>query len=532
MNSSGFIFGEDSASAGHYRSLWELAREKEHILRIATLFTAQNVEDFLSDREGLERAVSWCKATGVTHVFLESYRSRCFAGRNVLEKARGYFLSEGFAVSGCVTTTQVGKSSTGWDPISCYTSEKTQQELQCIFEYAASMFDEIMIDDFLFTDCECEECIKARGDLSWAAYRTDLMTRLSYERILKPARAVNPNVRIIIKYPQWYDSFHKRGYDVLRQTKAFDRIWAGTETRDYDDVRWGGTPQYEAYYNMRWLSSIGGSKTGGGWFDPYGTTENTYVEQARQTVLGDAREMLLFCYGSLLENTGPANVSKLRNEMAGLFQLAEIGRGRSIRGIAAPKPAGSDAYDEAYVFDFAGMLGLPLVPAAGIDTDAECAFFSLHALGEPDFGDKLTTMLEAGKPVLMTDGLRQRLDSLGLHRLSYQNLVVLPVGGKPGTLLEMSRERIKSIRDRMLAPLGIQFDAPGKVALYLLGHDYIVLENFNDDVIDVTLCLDGLCDVEKVLVLPGDGSVLLSHDHEKVSLCQMTPRTLVVIRTG
>ena len=28
----------------------------------------------------------------------------------------------------------------------------------------------------------------------------------------------------------------------------------------------------------------GGDKTGGGWFDPYGTTEDTYVEQARQTV--------------------------------------------------------------------------------------------------------------------------------------------------------------------------------------------------------------------------------------------------------
>ena len=41
---------------------------------------------------------------------------------------------------------------------------------------------------------------------------------------------------------------------------------------------------------MRWLGGIGGSKCGGGWYDPYGTTEHTYIEQARQTVLAGAKE--------------------------------------------------------------------------------------------------------------------------------------------------------------------------------------------------------------------------------------------------
>ena len=132
--------------------------------------------------------------------------------------------------------------------------------------------------------------------------------------------------------------------------------------------RWGGKVQYEAYYIMRWLGEIGGTKTGGGWFDPYGTTENTYLEQARQTVLADAREMLLFCYGSLLRDTGPANVEKLRTEIPGLFKLAGLLRGKPIKGIAAAKPPNSDAFDEQYVFDFVGMLGLPLgvrIAAAG-----------------------------------------------------------------------------------------------------------------------------------------------------------------------
>ena len=64
-------------------------------------------------------------------------------------------------------------------------------------------------------------------------------------------------------------------------------------------------PQYEGYFIMRWLGGVGGAKCGGGWYDPFGTTEQTYVEQARQTVLGGAGESLLFCYGALLRGTGP-----------------------------------------------------------------------------------------------------------------------------------------------------------------------------------------------------------------------------------
>jgi len=289
-----------------------------------------------------------------------------------------------------------------------------------------------MIDDFLFTDCKCDECIKARGDKTWADYRCELMMRMSRERILDPARAVNPDVKIIIKYPQWYDDFHNRGYEVLRETADYDKIWVGTETRDYDNKRWGRKVQYEAYYIMRWLGEIGGSKTGGGWFDPYGTTENTYVEQARQTVLADAREMLLFCYGSLLQNTGPANVEKLRREIPGLFKLAGLVRNKPIKGILAPKPPNSDAYNEQYVFDFVGMLGLPLVPTARIHSDAKAAFFSVHALKEPEFADKLKKMLDDKKPVLITDGLAKRLKNINRGD---ENLTVLKVSGNPHNLL-------------------------------------------------------------------------------------------------
>ena len=196
-----------AAGIGRAATLWELANDNKDVLRIATLFTAQNVRDHLGSDEGIETAIAWCKATGITHVFVETFRGNYTVPRPLLERAKARFTEADFDVSGCVTTTRVGKPSTGWEIIDCYTDVPTQEHLQRIFEYTASIFDEIMIDDFLFTDCTCDACQAARGQKSWAEYRCDLMTKVSRDRILKPARAVNPNTKVLIKYPQWYESW-------------------------------------------------------------------------------------------------------------------------------------------------------------------------------------------------------------------------------------------------------------------------------------------------------------------------------------
>jgi hypothetical protein len=507
-------------------SLWDLANQNRGLLKIATLFTAQDVRGYLSSDEGINDAIDWCKKTGVTHVFIETFRDGYTAERKALEHAKSKFKAEGFEVSGCITPTRVGKISTGWGAVGCYTDRGTRKNLQEIFEYAASIFDEIMIDDFLFTNCECEECKKARGEKSWADYRCELMVKMSRDQILKPAKAVNPNVKIIIKYPQWYDDFHNRGYEVLRQTADYDRIWVGTETRDYDDKRWGGKVQYEAYYIMRWLGEIGGAKTGGGWFDPYGTTEDTYVEQARQTVLADAKEMLLFCYGSLLRGTGPANIEKLRAEIPGLFKLARLVRSKPIKGVLAPKPPNSDADGEQYVFDFVGMLGLPLVPTAKIDVDAKAAFFSVHALKDSELAGKLKRMLAGERPVLITDGLAKKLNDSNLED---ENLAILKVSGSPRNLLNLTRKELEPTRNKVLAPFGMRFDAPNKVALYLIGEDCVIVENFNDEAIDATLWLPRVIKVRKTLVLPPEGEVQFSCDGGKLTFTKVAPRTLVAV---
>jgi hypothetical protein len=133
------------------------------------------------------------------------------------------------------------------------------------------------------------------------------MVKMSRERILKPAKAVDPNAKIIIKDPLWYDEFHKSGYEVVRETQDYDFIYVGTETRDYNYTttahRRLGYIQYNAYFIMRWLDGIGGNKTLGGWFDALGTIPVKYREHARQTILADAKELMLFCYSNLINET-------------------------------------------------------------------------------------------------------------------------------------------------------------------------------------------------------------------------------------
>ena len=379
------------ALAGDQRTdgLWELAKTKQDIHRFSTLFTAHQVRDYLSTEDGIDAAIDWCRKTAVTKVYVEAFRDGYQAKREAILHAKKQFQAAGFEVSGCITTTGVGKRSSGWRGISCYTDMATQERLQRIFEYAAGLFDETMIDDFWFTDCQCPQCDAARKAktvtvgtrtyplvaTAWEDYHCELMVRLSQDRLLAAAKRINPKARLIIKFPQWYDQFHERGYEVLRETTDFDRTWVGTEIRDYGDKHWGGTPQYEAYFIMRWLSGIGGLKCGGGWYDPYGTTERTYLEQARQTVLGGARESMLFCYGSLLEHTGPKNIETLRRNIPELLAVAEEVRRRQIVGVAAYKPANSHPEKEPRVFDFVGMMGLPLVPCHEFPVEAQAGFF-------------------------------------------------------------------------------------------------------------------------------------------------------------
>ena len=519
------------------QSLWNLAKDNKDVLTISTLFIAQDVRDHLSTTSGLDKAVAWCRETGITRVFIETFRDGYYVDREAIIKARNHFEKEGLDVAGCVTTTKVGKPGVGgWEVASCYSSKQTHDELHKIFTYTASVFDLIMIDDFLFTECECEECFKAKGDRSWSEFRSDLMVDVSREHIIKPARNTNPKVKLIIKYPLWYDSFHERGYEVVRETKEYDFIWVGTETRDYNyKVRPGGEVQYNAFFIMRWLNGIGSEKTGGGWVDALGTTSKTYLEQARQTVLGNGKEIMLFHYGDLIREsnnydgkhgTPIANIVALRKELPGLFKLARVIQDKPLQGIHMPKIPNSDPVNEHYIFSFFGMLGLPLIPDHTINEEAKAAVFTVHAVKDPDFSDKLHKLLNADSPVLITDGLAKLLANQ--VALEHEKLTILKVGGDPKGLLDLKPRELKMIRDKLMAPLGVKFDAPNKIALYLMGENLVIIENFNDDKAEISLDFKADHEFSKVLTLPAETTSDLSGKTGKSLKLSVAPRSLVV----
>lgn len=523
-------------SSIYSQSVWNLAKSNKDVLAFSTLFIAQDVGQYLSTPTGLDNAVNWCRMSGVTRVFIETFRDGIYSDRETMIRARDRFLKEGFDVSGCVTTVTLGKNGIGgWNTTPCFSNKGTLEELRHIFELTASLFDTIMIDDFLFTECTCEDCITARGDQSWSKFRLDQMTEVSRDYILQPARAVNPNVKIIIKYPLWYDSYQDRGYDVVRESKDFDLTWIGTETRDYDySVRPGGEVQYNAFFIIQWIARISGEKNGGGWVDALGTTPQTYLEQARQTVLGNGKEIMLFHYGDLQNKsnhydgkpgTPIADVEALRKELPLLFDLARIVHNKPLKGIQMPKLPNSEPLNEPYVFSFLGMLGLPLVPEAEINEHAGSAIFTVHSLKEPGFSGKLQRMLNAGKPVAITDGLAKLLTNQDL--LKDKNLTILKLNGDPKNLLKLTREDLKPLREKLMTPLGMQFDAPNKVALYLYGDNLMIIENFNDEPADLKVQFSQISHLKRTLTLPENGNAVISINNNSLTIQGLSPRTLV-----
>jgi len=373
----------------------------------STLFTAQDVREHLATAPGREAALAFCRKLGLRKVYVESFRDGYQADAQTLKTARDFFRQAGLGVSGCVTTTRFGKPTTGWEVGACYTHRANQERLASIFRFTAEIFDEIMIDDFFFTDCECSECAAAKGGMSWRQYREKLMLEVSRECVLGPARQTNANIKIILKFPQWYDDFQNRGYSVDKETALYDRIWVGTELRDPSSDEWGHKQQYEGFFIYRWLNDIAGEKTGGGWFDPYGTDPTFYLDQAYVTVLAAAPEVLVFHYGSLISPQYRAQAEAVAAHRPELDALAKLAG--DWRGIPAYKPPSSDPGNESYVLDQIGMLAVPLLPTARFPEGARAAFFTVHALEDADFVPKLARFLEARGTALVSESLAHRL---------------------------------------------------------------------------------------------------------------------------
>ncbi|MBT3266264.1 hypothetical protein HN371_03870 [Candidatus Poribacteria bacterium] len=383
------------------------ARGNRGPLRFSAYVPAQEVTTHLSHADGRARALAHFRASHISRVYLDCLRGGHTPDAAVLSTARDHLNANGIDVAAGLTPTRgSGRGSTHGRHWLCYTSADTRRELAEVSRFTARLFDHIIVDDFLCTQCQCAECVDERGDGSWEEYYGELMARVARECFIDPIKAENADATVIIKYPQWYDRFHNFGYDVTRHPTSFDEVWAGTEIRD-PLVEY--VVQYQAFANHTWLGSLSGDRMGGAWFDFINCYPEIYVEQAVQSILAGAREMIRFHYGpDLYEDDSPCTAA-LIEAIPTLTRLAEELDGQAPEGVLFVKPPMSDAGDEAYLADTLGMLGLPIIPTHVLAASAEAVCLAAHAASEPDIVARALALAERGATVLLTPGFIRRL---------------------------------------------------------------------------------------------------------------------------
>jgi hypothetical protein len=341
----------------------------------------------------------------VNKVYLETHRGKDDVPKEKMLEIIEFFNKKGVITSGGITTT----IDLPGDLVHnlrifhtfCYSNEILKNRLKEIVEYTASLFDEVILDDFYFTSCSCPECIERKGNLSWKEYRLKLMTEISQNYVVGPAKKVNPKVNMIIKYPNWIDSYHQNGYNPETQKDIFDELYTGTETRDPKYTQ-QHLPRYLSYYLMRWFENVKPGKNKGGWFDSFECNLNQYIEQAHFTLFSKAKEITLFDFNSLRRSTF---IPALSLELEKLDEyLSELG---NPIGVKVYHPFHSDG--ENHLSSYLGMIGIPFDPTPYFPNDADIIFLAENSAEDKEILNKLKGFLLKGGDVIITSGFLRRM---------------------------------------------------------------------------------------------------------------------------
>ena len=380
----------------------------------------------------------------VGKVYLETHRDMVVADEAVIRGARRFFEERGIQVSGGITVTV--NESNRFETY-CYTNPAHRQKLKEVVEYTAGLFDEIILDDFFFTSCKCAGCVRAKGAKSWTQFRLELMEEAAHTLVIDPARAVNPRVELVIKYPNWYEHFQGLGFNLEAEPKLFERIYTGTETRD-PVLSNQHLQQYHGYSIFRYFENIKPGGNGGGWVDPFGmTSSDRYAEQLWLTLIAKAPEITLFDFRSVQrplrledraawQGTGtsfdfdeaarPARQADgtLRADatvalIAGdAFQQADrvVGLLGKPLGVRCYRP--HHAVGEDFLHSYLGMLGIPIDLSPEFPQDAAVMLLTESAKFDPQIVQKIKQQLMDGKDVVITSGLLAALQDRGIQDIA------------------------------------------------------------------------------------------------------------------
>jgi hypothetical protein len=373
-------------------------------------------------------------------IYLETHRDQIIVPEKTLESAIRFFKSKGLKVAGGITFTI--NESNNFETF-CFSNPEHRKKAKEIAEYTAKHFDEFILDDFFFTSCKCDLCIKAKGDISWTDYRLKLMTEAARELIIDPAKAVNPNVKIVIKYPNWYEHFQGLGFNLETEPKMFDGIYTGTETRDavYSDQH---LQPYESYLIIRYFNSIAPGRNGGGWVDPFGSPYlDRYAEQFWLTLFAKAPEITMFDYRSLQtpiqkQSRAAWQGTETSFDFDAMMQPVQLKDGKTVQPTTIARAAGMTfeqvdrflgllgnpvgiksyrpfhATGEDFLQNYLGMIGIPMELSNVFPVDGNMILLTESAKFDPQIVKKIKERLQSGKNVMITSGLLKALQDKGI----------------------------------------------------------------------------------------------------------------------
>ncbi|GIQ69904.1 permease [Xylanibacillus composti] len=380
---------------------------------LAIYCTAGDLEKIT--REQLEKDLAFFqKHLKLSKVYIENHRGEIHLSRERLQELKEIFESKGIATAGGITPTLPASYRPGYNRLFggiCYTDEASRKQFQDAVETAAAVFDEVIFDDFFFNNCACDTCLEGKGERTWEEFRLELMTEVSENLIIKPGKAVNPNVKLVIKYPNWIESYQSTGYNTETQPKLFDGIYTGTETRNpYNSQQ--HIPRYASYSLMRWMENMKPGQNGGGWFDSLDCTYiDYYLEQAYLTVFSKARELTLFCYGLLKDSL---YIPPLGFQLDKLDELApKLGEAVGLRVYQPHHARGED-----HLYNYLGGLGIPFEPSPHFPENGEKVLVAADATRDPDILEKIKRHMQAGGEVIMTSGFLEKMEGKGVEQLT------------------------------------------------------------------------------------------------------------------
>lgn len=368
----------------------------------------------------------------VDKIYLETHRDLLIVSEEALEQAKKFFKDRGVEVAGGITFTI--DESNNFETF-CYSNPEHRKMVKHIVEYTAKYFDEFILDDFFFTSCKSDIEIKAKGSKSWTDYRTQLMTEAGKKLVLKPAKKINPNVKVIIKYPNWYDHFQGLGFDLKNGPQIFDGIWTGTETRNPAGEQ--HLQNYLSYNAIRYYENLRPGHNGGGWVDAGGSEMgmDRYAEQLWLTMFAKAPEITLFAYHQLVEIPLKPQHRTPWQGLGTSFCYDEmmkpilLDNGQSVKpttlaraaGVTLEsidkfisklgKPIGIKSYKpfnslgDDFLQNYLGMIGLPMDMYSEFPTDQKVILLTEQAKYDENIVGKIKSQLQKGGDVIITSSL-------------------------------------------------------------------------------------------------------------------------------